>query len=95
MGKDKLLTTEKLDEELDKLDDVAEEVDDVIAILEQYDTEWQKGVWNGYTVYDSILPQRAIIGPPHIILIKDNKARLSTVEEAFAYYDYLESVNDL
>lgn len=89
--KEELLTTEELDEELDKLDEVADEVDDIIIVKEQFGVKWQKGEWNGYTVYDGILPEPAIIGQPRLILVKDNKARASTADEAFEYYDYLES----
>ena len=43
--------------------------------------------WRGYDVYQPIGDEGLIVGPPWIILVKDNEIRMSTKKEAFDYID--------
>lgn len=40
------------------------------------------GVWNGYEVWGIKRSQVVFIGYPFVILVKDGKARISTLEES-------------
>lgn len=46
------------------------------------------GEWNGYVVYEPIYDKEYIGGLPHIVLVKDGEARISTHEECFSYIQY-------
>lgn len=50
-----------------------------------YETVEKLPPWNGYEVYEPIRHKdiSSKIGPPLIILVKDETIRFSTVEEAF------------
>lgn len=54
----------------------------------------KKDFWNGYDIYEPLFNypgEKAVYrtGPPLVILVKGNKIRMSTVEEAFEYLDYV------
>lgn len=44
--------------------------------------------WKGYSVFNPVYSKEtATIGLPYVILVKNEKARMSTVEETFEYLD--------
>jgi len=47
------------------------------------------GKWNGYDAYEPVVGGDvvSVIGPPLIILAKDNVVRMSTVEESYKQLD--------
>lgn len=47
------------------------------------------GNWNGYEVYERLLGGDKVhyVGLPKVILVKGDKVRMSTVEEAFQFLD--------
>lgn len=51
--------------------------------------------WNGYDVYrpESAPHLKGIIGPPWVILVKDNVARICTAREADEYHKFWLSKN--
>lgn len=60
-----------------------------------YDGAEYAGKWKGYEVYEPTIKgaterDPAIVGIPLIILVKGDRIRLSTVDEAFEYMDSLE-----
>lgn len=50
-----------------------------------YETVKKLKPWNGYERYEPIADSACVsfIGPPLLILVKDDKIRMSTVEEAY------------
>lgn len=50
-----------------------------------YETAVKADDWNGYECYEPVMKKNELshIGPPLVILVKDNTIRMSTVEEAF------------
>lgn len=63
-----------------------------------YDGAEESTPWNGYTVYiplyDLNTGECIWVGPPLVILVKDEKIRLSTVDESFEYLHYEKRKND-
>jgi len=45
------------------------------------------GTWNGYEIYEPTfgVSETSFVGLPYVILAYDDKIRMSTSEEAFAY----------
>ena len=58
-----------------------------------YTTAKRLDDWNGYEVYEPVMNGDGIsfIGPPLVILVKNEHIRMSTVEEAF---ERLSSIDD-
>lgn len=55
--------------------------------------EYKKGSpWNGYEVYEPVYAQNMILFEPTVVLVKDNKVRLSNYKESFAYLRYIQSL---
>ena len=57
------------------------------------------GKWRGYDVYNPNIAgasetNPAIVGLPLIILVKGDKIRMSTPDEAFAYLDTIEDIEE-
>lgn len=63
----------------------------VIAFAKKngYETAEQLNNWNGYECYEPIMNSKkvAAIGPPLLILVKGDKIRMSTPDEAFQQID--------
>lgn len=49
--------------------------------------------WNGYNVYIPVYDGSPKIGLPYYVLEKGDEVRISTVDEAFAYLDFLNDGN--
>ncbi len=69
-------------------------IDKVIEYAKKngYDTAQYLNSWRGYDVYEPIFDGEGtvFIGPPLVILVKDNKIRMSTVDEAYQHLDETE-----
>lgn len=66
----------------------------IIAFAKEngYDGIQPLGKWRGYDAYEPTFDKAtgeepALVGPPLLILVKGDKVRMSTVEEAFAQMD--------
>lgn len=56
------------------------------AVVEFYDNPKLVGEWRGYKVYaEDYGEDNPAIGLPQFVLYKNNKARLTTEDEAFAF----------
>jgi hypothetical protein len=57
-----------------------------------YDTAQKLDPWNGFEVYEPIIAgdEIAIVGLPLLILVKGNKIRMSTGDEALRHLDETE-----
>jgi len=69
-------------------------INDVIEYAKQcgYDSAKYDRTWNNYQVYQPIYNNSCFTGVPYIILEQDGKCRMSTIQEA---YDYLNYVNPI
>ena len=61
-----------------------------------YETAEFNGQWREYDVYKPVYNSKNIcmIGLPYIILVKDNKIRMSTEKECFDYIKSLSEAED-
>lgn len=49
-------------------------------------TKYKKSIpWKGYEVYEPVYDDDVCIGLPYVILVKDDKVRISTDDEALDY----------
>lgn len=46
--------------------------------------------WNGYEVYEPIHNKPIFLGPPLVVLVKNNEVRISTPEESFEYLKFVQ-----
>jgi len=64
---------------------------DVISFAKSkgYETASFLNKWRGYDVYEPIMSEDIVTdtGPPLVILVKDNRARISTPDEALEHLD--------
>ena len=58
-----------------------------------YKTAKRLNTWNGYECYEPVMDEKetSMIGPPLLILVKGEKIRMSTVDEAFQQMDDTEN----
>lgn len=50
--------------------------------------------YKGYKVFEPVYNKECFIGLPYVILVKDNKARISTAEESLDYLDFVNAHRD-
>ena len=57
------------------------------SFMEELNTsKYKKGKqWKGYEVYEPVYEDDVCIGLPYVILVKDDKVRISTDDEALDY----------
>lgn len=44
--------------------------------------------WNGYKVFVPVYKKETYIGYPLVVLVKDDKARVSTIDESLEYLEF-------
>lgn len=61
-----------------------------------YKTVSQLKPWNGYECYEPIMDEKttSMVGPPLLILVKGDKIRMSTPDEAFQQMDDTEDTEE-
>lgn len=64
--------------------------EDVLELIEDLQAdEYKQGFdWKGYRVYEPIYKENPCVGPPLVVLEKNNDVRYSSIEECFEYLDY-------
>lgn len=71
------------------------DLNNVIAFAKKngYETAKKLNNWNGYECYEPIMDSKkeAAIGPPLLILVKGEKIRMSTPDEAYQQMDDTEN----